>query len=440
MPSVPIERPSLADPNWPPPLTELRPAEPNLLPNDNAVIQTSAQDSLLSEDGPSGTVDTSDPELPELSDSEPWFLLPLTSLVAVGSSIGMLFFGWLTFDYRSRYLELLRDSVDSSTSWLETPINETDPDPLLAEDTTSATDSHQSSEEQHDAPASEDSAWRDLGTDTEDGLDDWLNEGKRSRSPVSTQTQEIALTIPGASCKCDPKEPRMKAAVYEGNRRFVTAASDPVPPQAGEVRLNVAYCGVCGTDVHIYHGAMDGRVGPPKIIGHEASAEVAEIGEGVEGFAVGDCVAVRPLQFGEPTSYDKGCPHVGKNLKFIGIDTPGAMQGSWTVPAYTLHKLPGSLSLQHGALIEPVAVACHDVRLGEVQPGEHCVVLGGGPIGLLIALVARHEGANVLVSEVNPTRIALANSMGLRTVNPLEQDLAAEVAAWSSEAMADVGF
>ena len=232
----------------------------------------------------------------------------------------------------------------------------------------------------------------------------------------------------------------MKAAVYEGNRRFVTATSDPVPPQAGEVRLNVAYCGVCGTDVHIYHGAMDGRVGPPKIIGHEASAEVAEIGEGVEGFAVGDCVAVRPLQFGTPTPYDKGCPHVGKNLKFIGIDTPGAMQGSWTVPAYTLHKLPDSLSLQHGALIEPVAVACHDVRLGEVQPGEHCVVLGGGPIGLLIALVAKYEGANVLVSEVNPARIALANSMGLHTVNPLEKNLAAAVAAWSSEAMADVVF
>lgn len=232
----------------------------------------------------------------------------------------------------------------------------------------------------------------------------------------------------------------MKAAVYQGNRSFATAASEPIRPQAGEVRLNVAYCGVCGTDVHIYHGAMDGRVSPPQIIGHEASAQVAEIGEGVEGLSVGDYVAVRPLQFGEPTAYDKGCPHVGKNLKFIGIDTPGAMQGSWTVPAYTLHKLPESLSLQHGALIEPVAVACHDVRLGEVQPDESCVVLGGGPIGLLIALVARHKGARVLVSEVNPARIALASSMGLRTVNPLEQDLVGEVAAWSSDGMADVVF
>ena len=232
----------------------------------------------------------------------------------------------------------------------------------------------------------------------------------------------------------------MKAAVYQGDRTFVTGTSTPIAPGPGEVRLNVAFCGVCGTDVHIYHGAMDGRVGPPKIIGHEASAEVAEIGDGVEGISLGDRVAVRPLQFGDPTPFDKGCPHVGKNLKFIGIDTPGAMQSSWTIPAYTLHKLPDSLSLQHGALIEPVAVACHDVRRGEVQSGENCVVLGGGPIGLLIALVARHKGARVLLSEVNPARIALAESMGLQTVNPLETDLVQEVAAWSADAMADVVF
>ena len=93
---------------------------------------------------------------------------------------------------------------------------------------------------------------------------------------------------------------------------------------------------------------MDSRVAPPKIIGHEASAVVAERGPGVEDIAVGDRVAVRPLQFGAPTPFDKGCSHVGKNLKFIGIDSPGAMQSSWTVPAYTLHKLPETISLPEG--------------------------------------------------------------------------------------------
>jgi 2-desacetyl-2-hydroxyethyl bacteriochlorophyllide A dehydrogenase len=232
----------------------------------------------------------------------------------------------------------------------------------------------------------------------------------------------------------------MKAAVYQGNRTFATGTSEAVAPGPGEVRLNVAYCGVCGTDVHIYHGAMDGRVVPPKIIGHEASAEVAEIGEAVEDVVVGDRVAVRPLQFGSPTPFDKGCSHVGKNLKFIGIDLPGAMQTTWTVPAYTLHKLPENVSLLDGALVEPVSVACHDVRLGEVAEGENCVVIGGGPIGLLIGLVARQKGANVIISEVNEARLTLAESLGLKTVNPTKNDLVQEVATQTNNVMADVVF
>ena len=173
----------------------------------------------------------------------------------------------------------------------------------------------------------------------------------------------------------------MKAAIYRGERTFATGVCEPIAPGPGGVRLAVAYCSVCGTDVHIYHGAMDCRVAPPKIIGHEASAEVVELGLGVEGIAVGDRVAVRPLRFGAPKSFDRGCSHVGKNLKFIGIDAPGAMQASWTVPAYSRHKLPENLSLPEGALVEPVAVACHDVRLGEIADGENCVVIGGGWMG-----------------------------------------------------------
>jgi Threonine dehydrogenase and related Zn-dependent dehydrogenases len=90
------------------------------------------------------------------------------------------------------------------------------------------------------------------------------------------------------------------------------------------------------------------------------------------------------------------------------------MQGLWTVPAHTLHRLPDNLSLEQGALIEPIAVACHDVRLGEVKSGEFVVVLGGGPIGVLVACVARNEGARVVVSEVNPFRLKLAADLGWR--------------------------
>jgi 2-desacetyl-2-hydroxyethyl bacteriochlorophyllide A dehydrogenase len=156
---------------------------------------------------------------------------------------------------------------------------------------------------------------------------------------------------------------------------------------------------------------MDHRVRVPQVIGHEMSGTVAEVGAGVE-FAVGERVVVRPLDARGETPADRGLSHISRNLKFLGIDTPGAFQSSWTVPAFTLHRLPAAVDLRLAALTEPLAVACHDVRRAELEPGETAVVLGGGPIGLLIALVARAAGATVVVSEVNPLRIAFARSLG----------------------------
>ncbi|BCX46201.1 (2R,3R)-2,3-butanediol dehydrogenase [Haloferula helveola] len=232
----------------------------------------------------------------------------------------------------------------------------------------------------------------------------------------------------------------MKAAFYRGDRVVEAGAGESLPPGPGEVRLDVGFCGVCGTDMHIYHGHMDARVAKPQILGHEVSATVAALGDGVGGWSVGDRVAVRPLKFGDPVGFDRGHSHVGKNLKFIGIDLPGGMQSSWTVPAYTLHRLPESLSLEHGALIEPAAVACHDVRLGEVSRGETCVVIGGGPIGLLIALVAREKGARVIVSEPNEQRIELVRSLGFDAVNPISGNVVECVTELTSGGMADCVF
>jgi 2-desacetyl-2-hydroxyethyl bacteriochlorophyllide A dehydrogenase len=232
----------------------------------------------------------------------------------------------------------------------------------------------------------------------------------------------------------------MKAAYYKEKGKFEIGEGKAIAPGEGEVRLDVAYCGVCGTDVHIFHGVMDKRVGPPQIVGHEASATVAEVGPGVDNVAPGDRVVVRPLRFGEPHPFDSGFEHVGKNLKFIGIDGAGAFQNSWTVPAYTLHKLPEDLSLKYGALIEPLAVACHDVKIGKVQSGENTVVIGGGPIGILIAYVLRARGANVIVSEVNETRLQALSEQGFDTVNPVKEDIEAKVSELTNETMAHVVF
>ena len=233
----------------------------------------------------------------------------------------------------------------------------------------------------------------------------------------------------------------MRAAFYEGHEKIRIGDCAPLPPGKGQVQIRVSHCGICGTDLHVFHGKMDHRVTFPQVIGHEMSGTITAAGEGVSGWAAGDRVTVRPLDpCGNCPACRAGHSHICQKLKFIGIDSPGAMQGLWTVPAHTLHRLPDNLSLEQGALIEPIAVACHDVRLGAVKAGELAVVLGGGPIGVLVASVAKNEGARVIVSEVNPFRLKLAASLGLETVNPRETDLVAMVNSETGGAGADVVF
>jgi (R,R)-butanediol dehydrogenase/meso-butanediol dehydrogenase/diacetyl reductase len=231
-----------------------------------------------------------------------------------------------------------------------------------------------------------------------------------------------------------------RGVFYEGDGAFVLRDSPRVPPGPGEVRLDVAFCGICGTDLHIAHGGMDHRVRVPQVIGHEMSGTVAEVGPGVEGIRVGDRVVVRPLDTRGETPADRGLSHISRNLRFLGIDTPGAFQSSWTVPAFTVHRLPEGFDLRLAALTEPLAVACHDVRRAELVPGEMAVVIGGGPIGLLIAIVAHKAGARVLLSEVAPDRLAFAASLGFDAVDPNTADLAVHVEAASEGAGAQVVF
>lgn len=232
-----------------------------------------------------------------------------------------------------------------------------------------------------------------------------------------------------------------QAAFYIGDQTIENGRCTPQPPRPHEVQIAVSHVGICGTDLHIYHGVMDKRVNFPQIMGHEMSGTVAAIGQEVTGFAIGEAVTVRPLDpCNECPACRAGHSHICHNLKFLGIDTPGAMQSYWTVPAHALHKLPSTLSLAHGALIEPLAVACHDVRLGGVEAGDYVVVLGGGPIGILIALVAQLAGANVLVSEINPFRIALAKKLGLKAIDPRTRDLPAYVEEQTGGVGADVVF
>ena len=233
----------------------------------------------------------------------------------------------------------------------------------------------------------------------------------------------------------------MKGAFYQGNKKFSIGEVKPQPPGPGQVRLKVAYSGICGTDFHVYLGHMDQRIKMPQVIGHEMSGAIAEIGEAVEGFKVGDKVVVRPL---DPCRKCPACElehyNICPDLNFIGIDSPGSFQGSWTVPAHTLHHLPDTIDMRQAAMIEPIAVAAHDVRLGQVTEQDYVVVLGAGPIGMLEALLAKTKGARVLVSEINQFRLNLARELGMEAVNPREIDLPKYVAEQTGTAAADAVF
>ena len=148
-------------------------------------------------------------------------------------------------------------------------------------------------------------------------------------------------------------EQTIQAAFYRGNKSFSVEARQIAAPAAGEVAVRIAYVGICGTDMHVFAGHMDARVGFERVIGHEMSGYVEAVGEGVDGFKIGQPVVVRPLDHcGDCPACDAGHEHICHNLKFLGLDTDGAMQEIWNVPAHTLHILPDDIRMDHAALIE----------------------------------------------------------------------------------------
>jgi len=231
----------------------------------------------------------------------------------------------------------------------------------------------------------------------------------------------------------------MRAAFYEGGRSFVIGEAPMPAPGAGEALLRVRRVGICGTDLHIFQGHLDHRVPRGGVIGHEALAEVVEAPRG-SGFARGDRVVFEPLWFcGACRACAMGASYLCYSLKIIGVELPGGMREYCTVPAARLLRLPETLADDHAAMIEPLAVATHDVRRAQVRAGDTVLVFGGGPIGALIAMVARTRGARVAVVEVNPFRIRLLESLGLETVGP-DIDVLRFTDTWTGGTGVDVAF
>lgn len=199
----------------------------------------------------------------------------------------------------------------------------------------------------------------------------------------------------------------------------------PVPtPGPGEVLVRVAWAGICGSDLLLWEGGF-ARVTPPVVVGHEFSGVIANA-NGVEGIQDGDRVVVEPLlNCGVCGRCTTGNYNVCEKLGLTGIDVDGAAADYVVVPAHRIHRIPDSLSLRDAAMAEPTAVAVHMCRRAEVRPGDSVYIAGAGPIGVLVALVARAFGAaRILISEPSDQRREQVAALGFETFNPVTDDAA----------------
>jgi (R,R)-butanediol dehydrogenase/meso-butanediol dehydrogenase/diacetyl reductase len=223
-----------------------------------------------------------------------------------------------------------------------------------------------------------------------------------------------------------------RAAVWFGAGDVRVVDVEDRAPGLGEAAISVAYCGICGSDLHEFTGGpfaipvtephpASGKTAPV-VLGHEFCGTVVEVGPGVSGLAPGDRVAVEPnYRCGTCRRCASGEYNICRHFGFAGLMGDGGMAERAVVPAYMLHRLPGAVSLEQAAVFEPAAVALHALRRAGVRPGETLAVVGLGPIGLLVVMLAARLGAGrVIATDLSPARLELARALGATDVVPAE--------------------
>jgi len=204
----------------------------------------------------------------------------------------------------------------------------------------------------------------------------------------------------------------------------------PVPEtEAGKVLVRMMRIGVCGSDIHVYHGTHP-YTSYPVVQGHEVSGMVERLGERVSGLRVGDRVTIQPQIFcGKCYPCTHGKPHICDELKVMGFQTTGAASELFLVDAEKVLKLPFEMSYDHGAMVEPVSVGVHALGRGGIANGMNVLVLGAGPIGNLTSQVAKGLGASkVMITDLSDHRLEVARECGIdMCINPKKKDLGAAV-------------
>ncbi len=197
----------------------------------------------------------------------------------------------------------------------------------------------------------------------------------------------------------------------------------PIPqPKEGWALVKTAYGGICGSDITIKSGKHP-RAKAPLILGHELVGTIVEL-NGKSNLSEGERVVLEPLlACGECTPCKNGFDHVCENLKLLGVETDGGFAQYFVAPIERLYKINSAVTDQQAALAEPLAVAVHSVNYAKPKADSKAVVIGAGPIGLLIALVLKAKGvASIYLSELDEHRLKLAQSLGFKTIDAKKED------------------
>ncbi len=236
----------------------------------------------------------------------------------------------------------------------------------------------------------------------------------------------------------DTEGASMKAAVFHAVGKPLTIETVPDPkPAANGVIIEVAHCGICGSDLHMTDRA--GILGEGTILGHEFAGTIVELGSAAgHGLKIGDRVTALPVQgCNECEMCEARLYALCSSNLFTGCGVaPGAYARYVGARAAMVQRLPGGVDFKEGALVEPLAVAYHGIGLAELRPGASVLILGAGPIGVGTALFARLAGArHVFISEPSEVRRQRALDLGAtHGIDPRHEDVAARVAAVTGNA------
>jgi L-iditol 2-dehydrogenase len=204
---------------------------------------------------------------------------------------------------------------------------------------------------------------------------------------------------------------------------------EPRIERPDDTLVEVRAAGICGSDLHGYTG-QTGRRRPPLVMGHEAAGVVLETGSEVTGLTTGTRVAIHPLDLRGP-----------KRI-LMGMDAPGAYAERVVWPAANLYPLPDEVSFEAGSLAEPLAVTIHALGRADMTEAKSAVVVGAGPIGLLVASLLKHRGVElVAVTDLSDERLAVAKELGVdAAINPSNEDPAAAMRRLTDGDGVDVAF